>query len=195
MLPTRDLFFIRAKEPIEWCGYAPIAQLAEAEDLKSFQCRFESDWGYETERSMRMNDIRKAVRSLTQFNPPPAPRYGVATRAALAISVPFAILALLGYPEIGLQAAAGAFTALYAASATVKERAKVLPFVGVGLLVCAGLGVLLATWQWAFAAGLVIIAVLAATLCLAFRVGPPGPVFFVLMYGLSGNIERDRWGA
>lgn len=59
---------------------------------------------------------------------------------------------------------------------------------GIGLLVCATLGVLLTPWQWAFAAGLVVIAVLATTLCLAFRLGPPGPVFFVLMYGLSGNI-------
>jgi hypothetical protein len=27
-------------------GDAPIAQLAEAADLKSVQCRFESDWGH-----------------------------------------------------------------------------------------------------------------------------------------------------
>jgi Integrase core domain len=27
-------------------GVAPIAQLAEAADLKSAQCRFESDWGH-----------------------------------------------------------------------------------------------------------------------------------------------------
>ena len=27
-------------------GGAPIAQLAEAVDLKSIQCRFESDWGH-----------------------------------------------------------------------------------------------------------------------------------------------------
>jgi hypothetical protein len=27
--------------------YAPIAQLAEAADLKSAQCRFESDWGHD----------------------------------------------------------------------------------------------------------------------------------------------------
>ena len=26
--------------------HAPIAQLAEAADLKSAQCRFESDWGH-----------------------------------------------------------------------------------------------------------------------------------------------------
>ena len=30
---------------------APIAQLAEAADLKSVQCRFESDWGYADIRS------------------------------------------------------------------------------------------------------------------------------------------------
>ncbi len=30
---------------------APIAQLAEAADLKSVQCRFESDWGHAGNRS------------------------------------------------------------------------------------------------------------------------------------------------
>ncbi len=29
-----------------FAGGAPIAQLAEAADLKSAQCRFESDWGH-----------------------------------------------------------------------------------------------------------------------------------------------------
>ncbi len=30
-----------------WCrARAPIAQLAEAADLKSAKCRFESDWGH-----------------------------------------------------------------------------------------------------------------------------------------------------
>lgn len=29
-----------------WHGFAPIAQLAEAVDLKSIQCRFEPDWGH-----------------------------------------------------------------------------------------------------------------------------------------------------
>ena len=28
------------------CRHAPIAQLAEAADLKSAKCRFESDWGH-----------------------------------------------------------------------------------------------------------------------------------------------------
>ena len=36
----------RAVEAIQWRGDAPIAQLAEAADLKSAQCRFESVWGH-----------------------------------------------------------------------------------------------------------------------------------------------------
>ena len=31
---------------VPWFPVAPIAQLAEAADLKSVQCRFESDWGH-----------------------------------------------------------------------------------------------------------------------------------------------------
>ena len=37
---------------------APIAQLAEAADLKSVQCRFESDWGHR---------VRQLSRALTRM--------------------------------------------------------------------------------------------------------------------------------
>jgi hypothetical protein len=37
-------------------GVAPIAQLAEAADLKSAQCRFESDWGHRKSPACRVFD-------------------------------------------------------------------------------------------------------------------------------------------
>ena len=135
-----------------------------------------------------MTEIRRALRSLVELSPTPGNRFGVATRAALAMAVPFGVLSLLGHEDIGLQTAAGAFTTLFAASATARERAKVLPFVALALLLSAALGAILTPWHWAFAVGLVAVAVTASTASFAFRIGPPGPVFFVLVYGLAANI-------
>ncbi|QBE49156.1 FUSC family protein [Leucobacter triazinivorans] len=136
-----------------------------------------------------------AVRSLFALPPSPAPRRWVATRAALSIGVPSGLLALLGHEEIGLQAAAGAFVALFFAGAGAAERAKALPFVAAALVACAALGAALAPWPWLLAAGLVGVAVCASAFAFAFRVGPPGPVFFVLSYGLAANITAVVDGA
>lgn len=45
---TRTSFLNGSAVRFSWprFGHAPIAQLAEAADLKSAQCRFESDWGH-----------------------------------------------------------------------------------------------------------------------------------------------------
>src|SRR5690606_492076 len=109
-------------------------------------------------------------------------------RAGLAIAVPLGVLTLLGHQGIGLQTSAGAFIALYAAQATAAERAKVLPFVALTLLLSAACGVLLAPWSLAYAIGLVLVAIVTSALCFGFRLGAPGPVFFVLGYGLASNV-------
>lgn len=130
----------------------------------------------------------KAVRSLFQMPAGPGPRLWIAIRAALSIGTPFAVLTLLGHEGIGLQTAAGAFVALYAAGFAAAERAKVLPFVGALLLACSALGAALAPSPLWLSVGLVVVAGVTATLAFAFRLGPPGPVFFVLSYGLAANI-------
>ena len=130
----------------------------------------------------------EAIRSLVRMPKPPGPRLAVSVRAALAIALPLALGTWLGRPDLGLQAAAGAFAPLYASALPPRERLKVLPIVAAALLVCASLGALLAPWWWALALGLVALAPLATALALAYRLGPPGPVFFVLMYGLASNV-------
>lgn len=139
--------------------------------------------------------VVRAVRSLVQLPPGPGPRGAIAGRAAVSIAVPFGVLTLLGYEGIGLQTAAGAFVALFAASVAAAERAKVLPLVGATLLTCAALGTILTPWPWLLTGGLIVVAVGTAALAFAFRLGPPGPVFFVLIYGLAGNITGVVDGA
>ncbi len=118
----------------------------------------------------------------------------IAVRAAASLGVPLALLTLLGREDLGLQAAVGAFLALFAAGASARERARVLPIVGAGLFGAAALGVALAPWPVWLAVGLVGVAVVASGLAFAFRLGPPGPVFFVLIFGLSGMMTAVRDG-
>ncbi|UOR01182.1 FUSC family protein [Leucobacter allii] len=139
--------------------------------------------------------VIKAVRSLVEMPAGPGPRVWIAVRAALSIGAPFGVLTALGHEDIGLQTAAGAFVALFAADRSAAERGKVLPFVALALLACCGLGVLLAPWPLAVALGLVAVAAVTGLLAFAFRLGPPGPVFFVLSYGLAANITMVVDGA
>jgi len=139
--------------------------------------------------------LAEASRSLFSLPRTGSPRYGAATRAGLAIAVPLGTLTLLGHQSIGLQTSAGAFTALFAAGATARERAKILPFVMLGLALSAVCGIALTPHPVGFAVGLVLVATISSALCFGFRVGPPGPVFFVLSYGLAANVTAVAEGA
>jgi hypothetical protein len=126
--------------------------------------------------------------SLFRLAPAPAPRWAIGLRAAIAMAVPIALMSLLGRPELGFQAATGAFVALYGTHLPVVERARVVPFVAVGLIAAAGLGALAGPSQVATLVGLAVVAPAAAAVMFGFRVGPPGPLFIVLVYGLSSHI-------
>ncbi|KUF08512.1 FUSC family protein [Leucobacter sp. G161] len=142
------------------------------------------------------NEFAAALRSLFVLAPgPPGPRRWIATRAALSMGIPLAVLTLAGRPDLGLMAGTGAFLALFFAGAAAAERARVLPVIGAVLFACAALGALLAPSPWLTAAGLVVVAIAGSAFSFAYRVGPPGPVFFVLMFGLSGMITSVRDGA
>lgn len=39
--------------------------------------------------------------------------------------------------------------------------------------------------------GVVVVAVVSATLAFGFRLGPPGPIFFVLAFGLSAQVMAN----
>lgn len=126
--------------------------------------------------------------SLFAFGPSPGPRWQLGLQAALGLAVPITVMTLLGLPVLGFIAASGAFTVLFAGFSPVVERAKVLPFVGAGLIVSAVLGVLVAGNPWLVSIGVVVVAIVSATLAFGFRLGPPGPLFFVLVFGLSAHV-------
>ncbi|WP_349429124.1 hypothetical protein [Microbacterium sp. LWS13-1.2] len=67
-------------------------------------------------------DLTHAVSSLFRLAPAPAPRWAIGLRAAVAMTVPIAVMTLLDRPDLGFQAATGAFVALYATHLPVLER-------------------------------------------------------------------------
>lgn len=115
-------------------------------------------------------------------------RWPVAVQAALAISVPIVVFTLAGAPTFGLQACLGAFTVLYVAGSSLSVRARVLPIVAVALVLSATAGSLLSVSVLLSVVGLVVITAVASILAFGFRLGPPGPLFFPLVYGASAHI-------
>lgn len=126
--------------------------------------------------------------SLFALSPSRGPRWPVATQAALGITVPIAVMSLLGQAPLGYVAASGAFTVLFAGSAPAVDRIRVLPFIAAGLITVAALGAAVAGNPWLVSVGVVLVAVVSAALCFGFRLGPPGPLFFVLVFGLSAHV-------
>jgi hypothetical protein len=130
---------------------------------------------------------RRAVSSLLKLHDAPW-RWKAGLEASLAIGLPVAVFTLAGEQMWGLQAALGSFTALYGASLGRQDRVRLLPFVAVGLVLAAALGIACANNEWLTVACLVLISALASTLVLGFRLGPPGPMMFVLVAAVSGHI-------
>ncbi|GAA1469300.1 hypothetical protein GCM10017607_17680 [Microbacterium thalassium] len=128
------------------------------------------------------------VRSLYTMRPAPGPRWPLALQAGLSVATPIAVMTFAGLPEVGYQAATGAFTALHVAQLRPGERAKVLPLVAALLIGSAALGVLVGPSMPATLAGLVVVTALASAVSFGFRFGPPGPLFFVLVFGISAHI-------
>jgi len=133
-------------------------------------------------------DLKHAMASLIRLAPSPGPRWPIGLRAAIAMAVPIALMSLLGRPELGFQAATGAFVALYGTHLPVIERVRVVPFLAGGLMSAALLGALAGPSQAATLVGLAVVAIAAAAAMFGFRIGPPGPLFVVLVYGLSSHI-------
>ena len=140
---------------------------------------------------MRRSPIHKNEgMSLLTFGPSRGPRWQIGAQAALGMTVPIAVMTLLGQPMLGYIAAAGAFTVLFASTAPVVERVRILPFIAGGLILSAALGVAAAASPLLVAVGIVVIAVASAALSFGFRLGAPGPIFFILVFGLSANVVR-----
>lgn len=133
--------------------------------------------------------MRDLWASLFRLDPLTVPALPRALRAALALGLPIAIAAMLGVPHLGYSAAVGSFAALYGGALPARERAKAVPFIAAGLAVAAALGVGVGWSRPLTVIALAGVAIVAAALVYGFSVGPPGVMFFVLVYGMFAHIR------
>lgn len=119
---------------------------------------------------------------------PPSRRWPVAAKAAAAAGIPLAVATAAGHQQLGLTCTLGAFTVLFGPTTAARFRARVLAAAGAGLVAAATLGAVTQAWAWLHLCAVVIVAIVAAMVCVALKVGPPGSYFFTLTVGVSGYL-------
>ncbi len=128
--------------------------------------------------------VRSELHDLFTFRPSPV-RWPVALQAAFAMGLPVTVFTLVGQPQLGLLASTGGFTALYLANRSRRFRARILPLFAVGLVAASALGVASSGSVVVSLVVLFAVTAVSGVLTLGFGVGPPGPLFFMLVTGVS----------
>lgn len=131
---------------------------------------------------------RRALRSLLAVNEGPW-RWRAGIIAACATGLPVLLFMLAGERQLALTTTLGSFTALYSPQLKYSERIRVLPLVGAGLLLASLIGVAFAGNLWLTILGVMIVAAASCLLILGLEVGPPGPMMFILVTGVSGYLS------
>jgi Fusaric acid resistance protein-like len=115
-------------------------------------------------------------------------RWSAGVQGALGGALPFAAFTLTGHQSLGLIASLGAFTVLYGSTLKLGDRLRALPLVAMGFVTASVLGVLCSTDVWLSIACLVTVAAVACVILFGVGLGPPGPMQFVLVAGVSGHL-------
>jgi uncharacterized membrane protein YccC len=136
-------------------------------------------------------NTHRVVQTVTSLNEGPW-RWEVGVRAGLAMGLPVAIFTFAGNQSLGLMASLGGFTALYCAARNPMERLRILPLIAAGLVVASTLGVLCSSNEWLTIACLITVSALACVLTIGIRLGPPGPIMFVLVAAVSGHLAAPK---
>ncbi|WP_156164988.1 FUSC family protein [Demequina silvatica] len=138
-------------------------------------------------RDVWRHGMKRAVVSLGTIVPAKEPRWPIALQAAIVMTVPIVIGIAAGRMDLGLIAATGAFTVPYFAALPRLERLRLRPIAGLVLVLTSLLGAALAPYPWLSALGLVAVTVAIGIAVHGYRLGPPGPLFPILVYGMSGH--------
>jgi len=140
-------------------------------------------------------ELAHVGRSLATFGPARGRRWPLALQAGLAMTAPIVVLAASGHANLALLSATGAFAVIYGGWLRPRERARVAPLLAIVLWLCAAAGTLAAGGGvLTVLAGVLVVTVVSASLAGAVSLGPPGPVFFVLVFGLSAQVTAVRGG-
>lgn len=138
-----------------------------------------------------LTKTRHAVRTVTTLNEG-SWRWAVGIQAGIAIGVPVALFTFLGNTSLGLIASLGGFTVLYGVTRRVGERLRILPLVAIGFVIVSLLGVWCAESEWLSIAYLILIAIISSVVSFGTGLGPPGPVMFILVAAVSGQLAAPR---
>ena len=138
-------------------------------------------------RDIWRGGVRRAVMSLGTISPAGAPRWPVALQMALTLAIPLIVGIALDRADLGLLAAVGAFTVPYFSSLPRLERLRLRPLAGLVLVATSALGTLLGPHRLLDAVGLVAVTVIIGIAVHGYRLGPPGPLFPILVYGMSAH--------
>jgi hypothetical protein len=133
------------------------------------------------------NDRTGPLQSVLSFSDGPW-RWSAGIHASVAAALPLAVFTLTGHQSLGLIASLGAFTALYGSALRLGDRLRALPLVAIGFVATSVLGVLCGTNVWLSIVCLVAVTAVACTIVFGVGLGPPGPMQFVLVAGVSGHL-------
>ncbi|WP_084077394.1 FUSC family protein [Demequina sp. NBRC 110057] len=143
--------------------------------------------GEPRKRTQWRRGVKRAVISLGTVAPKGQPRWPIALQAAIVLVVPVLVGIAYGRIDLGLIAGTGAFTVPYFAALPRLERLRLRPLAGLVLVATSIVGVTLAPYPGWYAVGLVVVTTLIGVAVHGYRLGPPGPLFPILIYGLSGH--------
>lgn len=138
-------------------------------------------------RDIWRDGMRRAVATLGTIAPPGEPRWPIALQATVVMTVPLLIGAATGHVEEGLLACVGAFTVPYFAALPRLERLRLRPLAGLVLVASSALGAAVGAHPLLTSLGLILVAVGVGAAVHAYRLGPPGPLFPVIVYGMSAH--------
>lgn len=138
-------------------------------------------------RDIWVDGMRRAVLSLGTVAPPREPRWPIALQATVVMVVPLLVGAAVGRVDLGLLACVGAFTVPYFAALPRLERLRLRPLAGLVLVASSALGAALGPYPALTGIGLIAVAVGVGAAVHGYRLGPPGPLFPVIVYGMSAH--------
>ncbi len=129
--------------------------------------------------------------SLGTISPAAEPRWPIALQAAITLMIPLLVGIAVDRIDLGLLACVGAFTVPYFSSLPRLERLRLRPIAGLVLVASAALGAVLGPHPAAAAFGLATVAIAVGLAVHGYRLGPPGPLFPVIVYGMSAHATGE----
>ncbi|MFC5928214.1 FUSC family protein [Cryobacterium melibiosiphilum] len=137
------------------------------------------------DRGRRPESLLQFLRSLRGW------QFEVASRAAVSVAVPLAVLASVGRLDWAAYAAFGAMTSLYGRNEPYRQRMRTVTAAGLLMLAIIAFALTLANFGaglLALTGGLVLVLTVSIVLCRTLGLFPGTPIFFVFGYAVVAEI-------